>query len=140
MPNFVTEVLNPEVVQQNGTQTPRKISFPAVSKIYDMAACNNGFFVVAKDSNDKDMIVKYAMPTPEETTISSGTQTVVLSASSNYAVSQFSVSSTCAVEIIGTHAISGSKVIASLGLDPINPTVKKTLSSGNTISKIIPMK
>jgi hypothetical protein len=139
-PNFVTEVLNPEVVRQTGAKTPRRITFPAVSKIYDMAACSNGFFVLARDNNDKDMIVKYAMPTPEETTISTGSQTEVLSASSNYTVSQFSVSSTCAVEIIGTNSISGSKVIASLGVDPANPTVKKTLSSGNTISKIIPMK
>ncbi len=139
-PNFVTEVLNPEVVQQSGARSPRKISFPDASKIYDMASCDNGFFVLAKDSSDKDIIVKYAMLSPNETTISSGIQTVVLSASSNYTVAHISVGSTCAVEIIGTHAISGSKVIASLGLDPANPTVKKTLSNGTTISKIIPMK
>ena len=139
-PNFVTEVLNPEVVQQTGTKAPRKISFPTVAKIYEIAACNTGFFALTKDSADKDVIVKYAMPTPEETTLSTGVQTVVLSASSNYAVSQFSVSSACAVEFIGTHAVSGNKVIASIGADPANPTVKKTLSAGTSITKIIPMK
>jgi hypothetical protein len=139
-PNFVTEVLNPEVVKQTGAKAPRKISFPTVAKVYDVAACNTGFFALAKDSADKDVIVKYAMPTPEETTLSTGVQTVVLSSSSNYAVSQFSVSTSCVVEFIGTHAVSGNKVIASIGADPVNPTVKKTLSTGTSITKIIPMK
>jgi hypothetical protein len=139
-PNFLTEVLNPEVVQQTGAKAPRKITFPDTTKILDMAACNAGLFVLAKDGADKDLIVKYAMPTPEETTISTGTQTVVLSAASNYAVSHMSVSTGCEVEFIGTHAISGNKVIASIGANAASPTVKKTLSSGNTISKLIPMK
>lgn len=139
-PNFVTEVLNPEVVQQTGAMAPRKITIAGVTKVYDMASCNTGFFVLAKDSADKDVIVKYAITTPGETTLSTGSQTVVLSAASNYAVSKFSVSSTCVVEFIGTHAMSGNTVIASLGADPANPGVKKTLASGNTISKLIPMK
>jgi hypothetical protein len=139
-PNFVTEVLNPDVVQQTGTGAPRKITFQDVAKIYDIAACTTGFFAIAKDSNGKDVIVKYAIANPSETTLSNGIQTVVLSSASNYAVSQFSVSTGCAVEFIGTHATSGDKVIASLGADPTSPTVKKTLSTGTTISKIIPMK
>ena len=139
-PNFVTEVLNPEVVQQTGAKTPRKVSFSGVAKIYDMAACSTGFIVLAKDGAGKDMMVKYAMPTPEETTLSTGTQTVVLAPASNYAVSQFSVSKACGVEFIGTQTVTGDKVIASLGSDPVNPIVKKTLTTSNMISKIIPMK
>lgn len=139
-PNFVTEVYNPEVVQQTGAKAPRKISFADVEKIYDIAACDKGFFVLGKNNADKDVIVKYAMPTPEETSLSSGVQTVMLSAASNYSVSKFSVGTNCGVEFIGTHAVTGSQVIASLNTDPANPTVKKVIDASSTISAVIPMK
>lgn len=139
-PNFVTEVYNPEVVQQTGAKEPRRIIFSDVEKIYDIAACGRGFFVLGKNNADKDVIVKYAMPTPDETTLSSGVQTVMLSASSNYNVSKFSVGTSCGVEFIGTHSVTGNQVIASLNSDPASPTVKKIISTSSKISAVIPMK
>jgi hypothetical protein len=137
-PNFVTEVLNPGLVQQSIGASPRTISFSDISKVMDIAACQSGFFVLGKDSADKDVIVKYAIANPSETTVSNGTPSIVLSASSNYSVTQLTVRSTCEVEFLGSNTVTGAKVIAALSNTASTPTVKRTYAA--SISKIISLK
>lgn len=134
-PDFLTEILNPELALQTGTKAPRRISIQGVAKIRDVAACNQAFFVLASDAQGLDMLVKYAMANPLETSLSSGMQTVVLSGASQWSVEQFSVNASCDVEFTGLHAATGVRAIASISDKPQSPTVKKTVTS--RISKII---
>jgi hypothetical protein len=139
-PNFVTEVLNPDLLYQSGSRSPRKITISGVDTIFDIVQCSNGFFVFAKNASGKDTIVKYSLSNPGEDTMSLGEQRIALAASSNYSVLQFSVGANCSVEIIGVSQISGNKVIASLSLDPDKPVIIKTLAAGDSISKIVPIR
>ena len=134
-PDFLTEILNPELVLQTGSKAPRRISIQGVAKIRDVAACKQAFFVLASDAEGRDTVVKYAMTNPQETSLSSGVQTVVLSASSQWSVEQFSVNESCDVEFTSLHATTGARAIAAISDKPESPTVKKTVAS--RISKII---